>query len=128
MSTPVRVYVKSISISCDIGDISYSQHHAYCAPGMAERSLETLGLRGRILESDSAELLPILDDGRERWGRQIQVCDVGRLPGRLKALMAGVRITPTVVVNGERHVGLAAAKQVLSGLVTATTRESASYR
>jgi hypothetical protein len=115
MKTVVEVYVRSFSIPKDIESLSYAQQHAYCAPGMVERTLGLPGFSGRVLEPDSAEILSLLDAAQKQWGQRtlvIEVYDVGRLRGRLKAMKAGVWRTPAVAVNGEKRVGLPAAREM----------------
>lgn len=48
------------------------------------------------------------------------MCDLGRLRGRLKGLLAGVWKAPTVVIDGQKHVGLEAARGALHRLGAAS--------
>ncbi len=125
MKTVIEVYVKSFSIPKDIESLHYAQEHTYCAPGMTERTLGLSGFSGRVLESGSAELLSCLGAAQKQWrqqNRMIQVYDVGRLRGWLKAIMAGVWRTPTVVVGGDKYAGLTAAREALRDLGTNNSR------
>jgi len=119
MNTVIKVYVKSFSIPKDIESLHYAQQHTYCAPGMTEMTLGRSGFSGRVLESDSAELLSILGAAQRRWGQQdqvIQVYDVGRLRGRLKAIAAGVWRTPAIIVGEDKYIGLTAAEKAFGDL------------
>jgi hypothetical protein len=125
MKTVVEVYVKSFSIPKDIESLHYAQQHTYCAPGMVERTLGLPGFSGRVLEPDSAELLSLLGAAQKQWGQRnqvIQVYDVGRLRGWLKAVMAGVCRTPTVAMGGDKYVGLPAAREMIRDLGTNNTK------
>lgn len=93
--------------------------HSHCAPSLAEAGLELPGFSGRVLETDSADLLSLLSAVQKRWRRQtlvIRVYDVSRLRGRLKAMTAGVWRTPAIVMDGEKYVGLSAASGALRDL------------
>jgi hypothetical protein len=128
MQSRIEVYIKSFSVSQDVESYRIHRMHSHCAPGLAEAGLELSGFSGRVLETDSADLVSLLGAARKRWGQRIpviQVYDVGRLRGRLKAMTAGVWRTPAVVVGGEKHVGLSAARTALYDLGTNNgTRES----
>ena len=117
MKTMAEVYVKSFVPHSDTAGYVHALQHPYCAPGMADQALgRMLQFSGRVLPPDDSAILPDLDAALQRWGQQMRVYDVGRLTGRLKALTAGVRETPTVVMDGEKHVGLPAARDALRGL------------
>jgi hypothetical protein len=111
----VEVYLKSFPVSRNVELYTYSLHHTYCAPELAELASGLLD-SGRVLKPDSAAVLSVLEAAAQRSGQQVQVYDVGQLRGRLKALMAGVWKTPTVVLDGEKHVGPEVAKEALLGL------------
>jgi hypothetical protein len=59
----------------------------------------------------------------EQASATLQLHDVGHLRGRLKAAWAGVWQTPAVVIDGQKHVGVVAAREALSalGMTSATT-------
>ena len=121
MQSRIEIYVKSFSVPQDVESYRIHRMHSHCAPGLAEAGLKLSGFSGRVLEADSAELLSLLGAARKRWGQRIpviQVYDVGRLRGRLKAMTAGVWKTPAVVVGGEKHVGLSAVRTALHDLGT----------
>ena len=113
--TEVEVYLKSFPTSRNVELYTYSRHHTYCAPELAELASGLLD-SGRVLRPDSAAVLSVLETVSRQLGQSIQVHDVGRVHGRLKALRAGVWKTPTVVLDGEKHVGCEAAKAALLGL------------
>jgi hypothetical protein len=123
-----QVYIRSFSVPQDVESYRIHRMHSHCAPGLAEAGLELSGFSGRVLEPDSADLLSLLDAARKRWGQRIpaiQVYDVGRLRGRLKAMTAGVWRTPAVVAGRQKHVGLSAARAALHDLGTNNgTREN----
>ena len=109
MQTAVEVYLRSFSVR-DVDSLMYARQHTICAPDLLRNA--TAALQGRVLDSESAALLPFLE-GLEV---QFKVHDLGRLSGRVKALAAGVRRAPTVVVDGQKFVGLAAARTALQDL------------
>ncbi len=111
----INVYLKSFGFSQSSELYLYSLQHTYCAPKLAEWSSSTLG-SGRILEPDSAATLPDLEVVAQQPGRQVEIWDLGRLRGRLKGLLAGVWKAPTVVIDGQKHVGLEAAQGALRHL------------
>lgn len=121
MKTAVEIYVKSFSVPADVESYRIHRMHSHCAPGLAEAGLELSSFSGRVLGADSADLMSLLGAVQKRWRQQtvvIQVYDVSRLRGRLKALTVGVWRTPAVVVDGEKHIGLSAAKEALHSLGT----------
>jgi hypothetical protein len=117
MVTGVEIYIRSFAIPPDIESYRHHRMHSHCAPGLAQTTLDLAVLTGRLLEPDSAALLAVLGRVHHEVNALLQVYDIGRLRGRLRALTAGVRRVPTVVVDGEKHVGLSAAKQALCALV-----------
>ena len=121
MKTKLEVYIKSFSIPPDVESLSHAHRHTHCAPGVAQRTMGLPGFSGRILEPDSAKLLSLLGAAQKQWGQQnqvIQVYDVGRLRGWLKAVMAGVCRTPTVAMGGDKYVGLPAVREMIRDLDT----------
>jgi hypothetical protein len=97
----------------------FSRQHVACAPELLR--LDSSLLQGRILDSTSAALLATLGEISEEAQGMLEVHDVGRLSGRLRAARCGVRDIPAVVIDGEKHVGLAAARKALSDLLAART-------
>jgi len=118
----VAVFIKSFAMPRDIETMHEARYHSWCAPGMADRLISLPGLGGRMLEPPSAEifseLATILDGNVER----IQVYDVGRPGGWLRALLAGAWKTPAVIRKGKRYLGLAAARGELRNLRAAGRR------
>jgi hypothetical protein len=112
MERGVQIYVRSYSIPKDVESYRIHRMHSHCAPGLAQTTLDLSGFSGRLLEPDSAELLGDL----VALDQAVDVYDVGRLRGRLRALSAGVWRTPAVVVGGRRYVGLDAARTALRSL------------
>ncbi|MGD1995203.1 MAG: hypothetical protein PVH62_00365 [Anaerolineae bacterium] len=112
----LEVYVKSETVPPDIESYRHHRMHSHCAPGLAQETLRMPGFSGRLLEQASSTLLQALSVAQGRLEGQVEVYDVGRLRGRLKALTAGVWKTPAVIVDGEKHVGLTAAKEALRNL------------
>ena len=59
MPPRIDVYLKSISIARDLGEFRHAGQHTYCAPGMMDGVRGMQGFRGRLLTSESDELLPL---------------------------------------------------------------------
>ena len=123
MGQSVEVYIRSVTIPPDIESYRHHRMHSHCAPGLAQTTLDLAVLAGRLLEPDSAAVMSVLGRFCQETEREVEVHDVGRFRGRLRALTAGVWRIPTVVVDGEKHVGLSAAKQALRTVGTGSGLE-----
>jgi hypothetical protein len=110
----ILVYVKSIPLRSDYESVVFSSRHKACMPTLFEQQVNTRG--GRSLGGESTQLLMVLDRLVDQGVCKIQLIDTGTVIGRLKALRAGVRRAPAVVIDGARHVGLDAARAALVGL------------
>jgi hypothetical protein len=116
MGQGIEIYIRSFAIPLDIESYRHHRMHSHCAPGLAQTTLDLATLAGRLYEPDSAAILLVLSRVCQDVDASVEVYDVGRLRGRLRALTAWVQKVPTVVVNGKKHVGLNAAKQALQRL------------
>jgi hypothetical protein len=116
MTSMIDVFIKSLSVPSDLDEFRHSGQHTYCAPGMTEGLRGMTGFSGRLLDQESAELLPNLKSLGERYGDRLRIYDVGRFRGLLKAMSAGVWKTPAIIVEGEKHLGLEAVKAAISTL------------
>lgn len=112
----VQVFIKSEGIPKDIESIQDAHHHTYCAPGMTSRVMGLSDFDGRIVEPACAPLLSDLSTLPDEWAEHILIYDLGRLHGRLKAALAGIWKTPAIIVAGEKHIGLPAARRALREL------------
>jgi hypothetical protein len=117
MTQLVEIHIQSFSMPRDLDAALFAQQHVACAPDLLRQ--HSCDLEGRVPDASSASLLSSLDADLVRSGGQIQMHDVGRFRGRLRAALAGIRETPTVVLDGQNHVGLAAARKALSDLKAA---------
>jgi hypothetical protein len=89
--------------------------HAYCAPGTMNGLVGALSkFKGRLLpEEDSKALEQVFRTSKETQ-ENIKVYDVSRTTDKLRAVKRGIRNTPAVVINGEKHEGLEAISRALS--------------
>ncbi len=120
MSASIDVYVRSRVIPSDLTALMYSYDcHYYFEQnyrGIYHWLRERGWSKGRVFEQDSADLLFFLVEVVKLGGERARVHDLGQWRGRVRALLAGVRRTPAVVVAGRRYVGLAAAREALRRL------------
>jgi hypothetical protein len=110
----IELYVKTIPVRSDYDALFFSTRHKVCVPELFEQQLGHLG--GRCLGGQSMQLLLALDDMVDVEEYALKIIDMGTLAGRLKALYAGVRQAPAVVVDGAKHVGLDAAEVAIANL------------
>lgn len=113
MTKQIEVFIQSFPIAPDIEEYRHAGAHTYCAPGMTEGIRGLSGFKGRILSEDSAELWPDIQAACERYRGSIRIHDAERIRGRVQALKSLVFKFPAVVVDGERHAGVAAAREAL---------------
>lgn len=120
MKESVRVYIRTFPPSSrDLELALFSRQHVACAPELLRHDSSLLG--GRILDSGSACLLAMLGDVGEGSARRLELHDVGRFRGRLQAAWSGIWSTPAVVIDGHKHIGLAAARSAISAFIAETT-------
>jgi hypothetical protein len=100
----------------DIESLTHAHSHTYCAPGMADRVRGLTGFDGRILDPACERLLSDLDHLLQQSECQVCVYDLGRLSGRIRALLRGVWKSPAVIVDGQKYTGLDSATRVLRQL------------
>ena len=74
-------------------------------------------MKGRIFEEDSAALLPLIDQVIKAGQWDVKVYDLGSLRGAVKAWLAGLRRAPGVVIDGQKHVGLAGSQAILRQVI-----------
>jgi hypothetical protein len=114
VKTTILVYVKTIPIRSDYDALLFSTRHKACVPELFEQQVGDLG--GRSLGGQSMQLLLALDDLADVGEYNVKIIDMGTVTGRLKALHAGIRQAPAVVMDGEKHVGLDAAEAAIANL------------
>jgi hypothetical protein len=119
MVDSVHLFIRSYPTPRNMELALFSRQHVACAPELLQH--DSAGLQGRILDSDSASLLGLLGQLCPGSGVRLELHDVGRLRGWLRATWSGVRQTPAVVVDGHRHLGLAAARDALRALSASTS-------
>jgi len=119
----IELYIKSLSPVTDYRYLSLVEGNPCCAPNVISNMLSEF--QGRTLDPESAALLHLLEPLRPRLGKNLRVFDVGKLPGWLKAMLAGVWATPAVVLDGEKHLGFTAASQVLAARGVSGSAEEA---
>jgi hypothetical protein len=102
----IEVYLKSIPYNRDVSKQVYQTRFVSCA--QYRTSLPDVGLDGRFFDDDNARIMQALDNLPSAVRRDLKVVDVGRIFGWLRARRAGVRQTPTVVVDGCSFSGVAA--------------------
>jgi hypothetical protein len=113
MTKRIEVFIRSYPVARDIEEYRHAGAHTYCAPGMSEGIRGLTGFKGRVLEKTSAELWSDISAVRERLGEFVHIHDVERIPGRLQAIISFVWKVPAVVIDGERYVGVPAAREAL---------------
>jgi hypothetical protein len=90
--------------------------HSYCAPGTTEGLVSGVlsKFKGRILpEEDSTALERVLHILKEDQ-KSVRVYDVSRTADKLREMKHGIRKTPAVIIDGEKHEGLEAISKALS--------------
>jgi len=90
--------------------------HSYCAPGTTEGLVSEVltKFKGRLLPEEDSETLDRVFQFSRETQESVKVYDVSRTTDKLRAVKRGIRTTPALIINGEKHVGLEAISQVLS--------------
>jgi len=104
----IEVFIHSSSEYVDLGHYREMAVHPYCSPDMAsvlEGELAAL-LKGRIISQEDLTVLRKVGEVSKSAREEIKVYDVSRAADKFKALAKGVRKTPTIVINGEKHEGM----------------------
>lgn len=118
-SQGVQVYIRSRVIAGQLTSLMYSYDLHYHLEQNYRGVYDTLRaqgwMKGRALDERTAALLSLVERVAERLGG-VEVYDVSSFRGRVKALWSGVWRVPTVVVEGERHVGAEKSEKALRGL------------
>jgi hypothetical protein len=115
MST-VKLFVRSFGVGQNIEDYVHAGAHTYCAPEMTSGLRGMSGFRGRLLEKECADLIPHISAMSDRTGREVEVIDLSRLPGKFKALRNRVWKTPALLIDDQRHIGFEAARDAARSL------------
>jgi hypothetical protein len=104
----IEVFVHSLSVYKDIDLAKEMSQHGYCDTGTATRASEIFSskFKGRLFSTDDWTVLQRLSESEKIETEKIKVYDTSRPIDRLKALSQGIWKTPTIIVNGEKHVGL----------------------
>ena len=61
--------------------------------------------RGRVLSEENSAVLQRILEVIKTTSEEIRIYDVSRWRDKLEALFGGIRKTPTIVIDGEKHVG-----------------------
>jgi len=110
----IEVFVRSSSISVDVGTIREMSMHTFCAPDAASSLLNSLAkFKGRVLPQDDHTVLARIQELAYELHDDVKVYDVSRTQDRIRALRRGILKTPTVVVQGKKHEGLDKILQLL---------------
>jgi hypothetical protein len=104
----IELFVRSLSVYKDIDLAKEMSQHGYCDASTATRASEIFSskFKGRLFSTDDWAVLQRLSESEKLKTEKIKVYDTSRPIDRLKALSQGVWKTPTIVTNGEKHVGL----------------------
>jgi hypothetical protein len=79
---------------------------------------------GRLIPTESDQLLSALEPFRDCPAARVRVHDLGTSGGRLRGMLNGIFETPAVIVAGERYLGLADSQAILRELGHAATRQA----
>jgi hypothetical protein len=104
----IEVFVRSFSPYVDLELYKEMSAHPYCAPGAHEALMKQAlsKFKGRILPQEDSTVLEQALRTRNETNEQIKIYDVSRMIDKLSAMRRGVRKTPAVIINGEKHEGL----------------------
>jgi hypothetical protein len=124
----IQVFLRSTLISSQLISLHYSYDYHYYMEAHFRGSYHWLRdqgfSKGRIFEPDSAALLPVLDKVMAAFGPTVRIYDLSTIKGRTRSFRSGVRKTPSVVIGGEKHLGLEDARLALSALLEVEAAES----
>lgn len=69
--------------------------------------------KGRVLPPEDSAVLEQLETLVEKFDDEVKVYDVSSILDKIKAVMRGIRKTPTVIIQGKRYEGLEEIQQRL---------------
>jgi hypothetical protein len=105
----IEVFVHSVSPYVDYELTREMSQHGFCDPDMATKAGEMISqfnkIKGRMFSEEDWAVIQRLAEAAGRPEAEVRLYDVSRTAGWLKALSRGIRKTPVIIVNGEKHEG-----------------------
>jgi hypothetical protein len=89
--------------------------HSYCASGTTEELVSFASkLKGRLLSQEDSMVLERVSQISNVAKESIKIYDLSRMTDYFRAMKRGIGKTPTILINGEKFVGLGPVLQALS--------------
>ena len=110
----VEIYIRTLTYNRDVRRLVYQTKFVSCT--QTHFHLPDDGWVGRILDADSARVMEALARLPAQAANSVCIIDVSRLVGRWRAWRAGVKQTPSVVVEGQKYNGASEVRQALANL------------
>jgi hypothetical protein len=105
----IEVYVHSLSPYVDYETTREMSQHGFCDPDMATKAGEMFlkfnKFNGRMFSEEDWTVLQRLIEAANQTEDEIKLYDISSTADRFKALSRGIRKTPVIIIDGEKHEG-----------------------